>query len=354
MTKGDIRKYTSLLQQKDVSSFVYTGGSTGDPLKVPYSKNRELMRTASIAYFNEIAGYTIGDPFLIIRAKERSKMNQLMRNELLFVPIDISPRKIEEISKRIVDQKISVIIGYPTVIYEMAQVFDANRDLKSSHNVGSIITVSEPIDDLKREFIRSTFGCKMIDRYSNEETGVIAQQREFGGDYIVDKYGVFVELLDQETLQPVKENEIGKVVVTDVYNDLIPVVRYDTGDYAMASEYRDGQLYSIKKIAGRTSEEIFATDGTPVSSLTLGPYIHQPFSEANVTCQFQFAQTAEKRFQFRIKSEKSEKLFKIVEQVKEGVKIILGKDANIEAVFVEKIQALPSGKRPLYKNEMKK
>jgi phenylacetate-CoA ligase len=354
MTKEDIRKHISLLQQTEVSSFVYTGGSTGDPLKVPYSQNREMMRTASISYYNEIAGYQIGDPFLIIRAKERSKMNQFLRNELLFVPIDISRQKIEKISRQIVSQKIFVIIGYPSVIYEIARVFEADKDLKNNHSVKSIITVSEPIDDLKREFIRGTFECEVFDRYSNEEVGVIAQQREFGGDYIVDKYGIFVELLDQETLQPVKENEIGKVVVTDVYNDLIPVVRYDTGDYAMASEYREGQLYSIKKIAGRISEEILSTDGTPVSSLALGPYIHQPFSEANVTCQFQFAQVAGKKYQFRVRGERSEKLLKITEQITVGLKTILGKDANIETVFLEKIKSLPSGKRPLYKNEMKK
>lgn len=349
MTKEDLRILTSKLDKTEISSFVYTGGSTGEPLKVPYSKDRELMRTARIAYYNQIAGYQIGDRFLIIRAKSRSKIMQWLRNELLFIPQNISYDRIKEVSEKIIEQKAEVLIGYPTVIYEIA-LFLAENNLKSNHRIKSIITVSEPIDDLKRTFIYEVFGCILIDRYSNEEVGVIAQQYEFGGDYIVDKFGVFVEVLDPETLQPVKENEIGKVVVTDIYNDLIPVIRYDTGDYAMVSQYRNGQLYSIKQIIGRTTEQIFATDGTPVSSLSLGPIIHQPFSEADLTCQFQFAQIGKKDFQLRIKGEKN-KLVIINNKVTKGLKKVLGIDANIEILYVSNIKPLASGKRPLYRNE---
>jgi len=153
-------------------------------------------------------------------------------------------------------------------------------------------------------------------------------------------------------MKPARENERGKVVLTDVYNDLVPIVRYDTGDYAIVSKYKDGHLYSIKCVVGRTSEEIFATDGIPVSSLILGPYIHQPFSEANIKCQFQFSQVGKKEYQLRIKGVEDEQFSKPVRKVVEGVKKILGKDAHVEIVFLSDIAPLPSGKRPLYRNEM--
>jgi len=352
MTKDDVRNYTASLDRSLIASYAYTGGSSGDPLKIPLSRKRELIRTASIAYYNEMGGYQIGDRFLFIRAKQKSKLKQILRNELLFIPSDISPEKIREITKKIVSQNVTVLIGYPTVIYEIALQLEKDKDFKKNHSVKSVITVSEPLDHWKRQLIKNIFDCTLLDRYSNEETGVIAQQREFGGDYLVDRFGVYVEVLVPGTMKPARENERGKVVLTDVYNDLVPIVRYDTGDYAIVSKYKDGHLYSIKCVVGRTSEEIFATDGIPVSSLILGPYIHQPFSEANIKCQFQFSQVGKKEYQLRIKGVEDEQFSKPVRKVVEGVKKILGKDAHVEIVFLSDIAPLPSGKRPLYRNEM--
>jgi phenylacetate-CoA ligase len=353
MTKDDVRNFSSTVPDSSFSSFVYTGGSTGEPLKIPYSKYREILRTASITYYNELAGYLVGDRFLFIRAKKKSKLLQFLRNEVLFIPSNISEQSINKTLRKIIDEKISVIIGYPSVIYEMSLIFNRNNDFKNNHYLKSIITVSEPLEDSKRLFIKDVFNCTLIDRYSNEEVGVIAQQREFGGDYITDQFGVYTEILHPETLRPVSENEIGKVVITDVYNDVIPLVRYDTGDLAIAAEYKKGMLYKISRIAGRESEQIFATDNTPVSSLTLGPYIHQPFSVNNIKCQFQFSQVGKKKYELRIKGNPTELPSGVKKEIIKGLKKVLGSDADIEILFFSDIKPLPSGKRPLYLNQSK-
>jgi len=352
MAKKDVRSYTSQLNPKDISSFVYTGGSSGDPLKVPYSKERELVRTASITFYNEIGGYSVGDRFLLIRAKQKSRFSQFLRNEILFVPHDLSMKNIKELTIRIIEKKVRVLIGYPSVIYQIAVVLDSEKKLKKNKSVASIITVSEPIDDIKREFIKKVFNCRLIDRYSNEENGVIAQQFKYGGEYIVDRYNIYTEILVPDTYQPANEGEVGKVVVTDVSNDLIPMVRYDTGDYAMVSSYKNDQLYSLKKIVGRSSEEIFTADGRPISPLSLGPCIHQPFSKAGLICQFQFAQVGKQEYQLRVQGLQPGDYERAVNEVITELKNVLGKNAKIEPVFVEEIQPLPSGKRPLYRNEI--
>lgn len=354
MTKDDIRKYVSSADRSRISSFAYTGGSTGEPLRMPYSKTRELIRTASITYYNELAGYSTGDRFLFIRAKEKSKILQFLRNEVLFIPKDLSEPSVFGIAKKIIDKKIEVIIGYPTVIYEIALVLNDHNGLKEGHKVKSIITVSEPLSDSKRELIYKSFNCALIDRYSNEEVGVIAQQRRFGGEYLTDQFGVYTEVLNPETLQPAGVNEIGRVVVTDVYNDIIPVVRYDTGDFAIASEYKEGKLISISGITGRESEQIFATNGTPVSSLIFGPYIHKPFSEKNIKCQFQFSQVERKKYELRIKGDKGDIHSDVISEIIRGLKEVLGADSRIVVLFLPDIEPLPSGKRPLYLNQWQK
>src|SRR5690554_5124662 len=42
MKKNDIIKWVEKVDDKDIKSWAYTGGSYGEPLKVPYSKNRTL------------------------------------------------------------------------------------------------------------------------------------------------------------------------------------------------------------------------------------------------------------------------------------------------------------------------
>jgi len=351
MGKQDIKVWVEKVNQDDVHNWVYTGGSYGEPLRVPYSRKRAFIRTATFKYFNEACGYHLGDPFLLIRAKNKSPLLKFLRNENIFIPGDISESKISELVAYLKEKKIRVLMGYPTVMYEIALYLDQNPEEKVGLEVSSLISVSEPLESIKREFIHNIFKCTFIDRYSNEEVGLIAQQKEFGGEYIVNKFGVVTEIVDPDTLEPVKEGEKGKVVVTDICNDLIPVVRYDTGDLAVAHEYKNERLYSIKNIEGRVSEQIRSADGKPVSSLMIGPYIYKPLANEGPVYQYQFAQTGRSSYEFRIKAEPGKLNEAVLKEIEEGLQKVLGKEADIRIRFVEDIKPLPSGKRPIYKNE---
>ena len=352
LTKADIKKHTLALDTKRVYKYFYTGGSTGEPLKIPHSRQRALLRAASILYYNKAGGYNIGDRYLFIRSKPKPHLLQFFRNEILFVPNDLSPTNIETLVKTLIKKKVRVIIGYPSVIFEVAVYFWEKPELAGKHSIKAFISNSEPFEKDRSEFIRRVLGCKMIDRYSNEENGVIAQQREFGGEYLVDRYNLYVEVVEPVTLKPVMEGETGKVLVTDICSDLIPMVRYDTGDFAVAAKYKNGQLWSIKQIVGRVVDRFFTTSGKPFSPLMLGPYIRLPLTNLGIHVQFQFSQFGKNIYRLQLKAKEADIPPVSLREVKEGLKSVLGQDANIEIVFVDDIKALPSGKRPLYRNEM--
>jgi phenylacetate-CoA ligase len=353
MGKPEVKEYIKNLDTGKVHAFAYTGGSYGQPLKIPYSKRRGFIRTSTVRYFNERAGYHLGDKFMFIRAKPKPKWLQKVRNEVLFIPNDLTAGRIDTLLAQMDRENVECIIGYPTVMYELA-LAHAREGKKRKLALRSLLSVSEPLDDAKRKFIHDTFNCQFIDRYANEEVGVIAQQKEFGGEYYVERFGVVVEVLHPETLKPVATGEEGKVIVTDLNADLIPMVRYDTGDNAIAGEYRNGQLWTIRKVSGRTSEIMFNTSGAPISSLILGPHIHMPLTETGLNSQFQFAQVAPKKYVLRLKAPKDKMPQTALDQVAQNVKSVMGQDAEIEFVFVDDIAPLPSGKRPIYKNEMEK
>jgi len=352
LTKEDIKKHTLKLDPKRVYKYFYTGGSTGEPLKIAHSRQRALLRTASILYYNEAGGYRIGDRYLFIRSKPKPRLFQIIRNEILFVPNDLSSANIEALVTTLIRKKVKVIIGYPSVIYEVAAFLEKNPALAKKHSIRSFISNSEPFENERSEFIHRVLGCKMIDRFSNEENGVIAQQKEFGGEYLVDRYNLYVEVVDPVTLKPVAEGETGKVLVTDICSDLIPMVRYDTGDFAVVAKYKNGQLLSIKQIVGRVVDRFYTTSAKPLSPLMLGPYIRLPLTNLGIHIQFQLSQLKINTFRLQLKA-KGDNIPEVnLNKVKEGLKSVLGQDAIIVIKFVNDIKAQASGKRPLYRNEM--
>ena len=352
MNKEDVVSWREKLDPSEIHLYAYTGGSYGEPLRVPYSKKRAMIRTATFRYSIEAGGYRLGEPFLMIRNNDKPGWKKFLRNETIFTPHDISEPVIGELCEQVRRRGIQFVIGLPTVIYEMALYLHKYPEKKQGISLNAMMSISEPLERVKRELIRDVFECRFTDRYSNEETGLIAQQKEFGGDYIVNRFGVYVEIVDPETLKPVAEGESGKVVVTDITNDLVPVVRYDTGDIAIASQYQHGELYSLKEIVGRETEQIFTADGRPIASLTLSKFIYKPLANTAKVYPFQMAQTQKGEYELRLKAN-SESIPKgTVEEITGGLKSVLGNNASIRVRLVEDIKPQPSGKRPIFKNEM--
>lgn len=351
-TKEHILEYTLSLSRKGIHEWAYTGGSTGEPLRIPYSKERSCIRTATFRYFNEQAGYKLGDPFVLIRAKNKSAFIKYIRNETVFIPFDISIEKLDYLWELINRNRIKVLMGYPTVIYELATYVSNNRKPVTGCALRAIIFVSEPLPDFQKEFIANVFQCNVIDRYSNEEVGVIAQQKEFKGEYWVNQYNLIVEVVDDFNL-PVKEGEVGRVLVTDVSNRLAPFVRYDTGDYAIAHRYEGDRLISIRNILGRKSEQIFSARGNPVSPLVLGPCIYKPLADFGLATQYQLSQEGDKEYSLKIKCE-GKLDDRLVYTITSQLQLILGTEAEITYESVDDIPFQSSGKRFIFKNNYHK
>lgn len=354
MVKKDVIELIKKVDPDKIYSWAYTGGSFGQPLKLPYSKTRDLIRTGTFRHFNEIGGYHLGTAFAIIRAKEKGKLIKFLRNETIIIPANVSEAKLEQDIQMMKDNGVQTLMGYPTVMYDFAILLDKKPELKKGLKVKSLISTSEMLEDEKRAFVHRVFNCNFIDRYSNEEVGLIGQQEKFMGDYKVNRYGVYVEVLDPETLKPVATGQEGKVVVTDTNNDLVPIIRYDTGDLAIAGEYRNGHLATIKKVIGRTTDKLTDTGGKPISSLALGPMIYKPLANASLNIQFQLVQEDAGKYDLKLKAVENEFPKAVQQEIYSGLLEKLGNDAQLKISFVDDIPPLPSGKRPVYLNLLTK
>ncbi len=86
-----------------------------------------------------------------------------------------------------------------------------------------------------REAVRAVWGVPVTDMYSTQELGYLAIQCPTAARYHVMAEVVLLEVLDAEG-RPCPPGETGRVVVTQLHNYAMPLVRYDLGDYARVGE----------------------------------------------------------------------------------------------------------------------
>jgi phenylacetate-CoA ligase len=153
------------------------------------------------------------------------------------------------------------LMSLPSLVRAVALHLEAaGRSLR----LDAFFSMSEMLTVDAREIIERVFGCQVIDNYGTHEIGYIAFQCPAGDGYHVASESVLVELLGDDH-QPVEEGMPGKVVVTSLYNYAMPLIRYVTGDYAVAAEgpCRCGRtLPRIAGIVGRRRNLFTLPDGT--------------------------------------------------------------------------------------------
>lgn len=101
----------------------------------------------------------------------------------------------------------------------------------------------------------------------------------------------YMEILKFDSDEPVADGELGRIVVTDLTNYAMPMIRYDIGDVAMVGEKKSGIMVSIDNLGGRKTDLIIRTDGTQVdffNSVSPDLYLNEGIS------QYQFIQKGEK------------------------------------------------------------
>ena len=97
------------------------------------------------------------------------------------------------------------------------------------------------------------WGAHYFDSYSCSETGTLALQCPSSTHLHVQSENVYVEILRDDGT-PCAAGEIGRVVVTDLHNFAMPLIRYDLGDHASLGETCGcGRgLPVLNQIAGRS------------------------------------------------------------------------------------------------------
>lgn len=159
----------------------------------------------------------------------------------------------------------------------------------------------------------------------------------------------YIEFLKLNSDEQAEEGEVSRVVITDLYNYAMPIIRYDTGVLAIYKNCSECKINKkvITSIYGRKVDIIYNTKGE-----TLSPHIitNNMWGIKGVK-QFKFIQEDKTSYKFILNINNSiENYNEIICKFKE----ILGKEAKIDIEYVDEIPVLSSGKRKYIENRMNK
>jgi phenylacetate-CoA ligase len=332
---------------------VVTSGSTGTPFKTYQDKNKKIRNYADTIYFAGIAGYKIGHRLLYLKIWAKQKMKNPVSYWLQNMkPVDVIKLDEKQIAGLIKEMETENstfgILGYSSALELVCQYLDKYHPQKVKANVSSVITMSESLNEFTKASLEKYFGVPAVSRYSNLENGIIAQQETNGNlRFLVNTASYHIEILKIDTDAPAKEGELGRIIVTDLYNYAMPMIRYDTGDVGSLEQdaSKPGRLY-LSKVEGRKLDMLYDTKGTIVSSYIMYKNMWQ-YTEIR---QYQLIQNGEKEYLFKINVGET---FERESQLVEEFKSYLGDDAVFQIEYVEEIPLLDSGKRRKLVNNYK-
>jgi len=350
--KANYNQYFSNRYKRDDLIEAKTSGSYGTPFSFYMTKDRKARQQAEIIHFGKLSGYEVGQKHAYVRSTVKSSLKLWLQNELLISPSIVNEKFLSEKRKKLIESECELIIGYPTVIANIASYCLSVGDTPSIFSVKGVITTSEPLTEQARATIENCFGVKVLSRYSSEELGVVGQERSEPGLHLTNHFTHMVEVLELNSDKRCEPGKVGRVVVTDLYNRAFPLIRYDTGDlaeYVPASKNRYG-VPAIKNLQGRTIEVIYTVKGETITPMAINGVFRDCEDSDNII-QYQFIQESSSDYSLLLQLVKEElDTLPIIENLKS----MLGSDANIKIDFVDHIPPLKSGKRPYIVNRYKK
>lgn len=333
---------------------IVTSGSTGTPFKIYQDKNKKNRNYADTIYFAKLAGYEIGHQLLYMKIWAKQKM----KNPVLYwlqnmKPIDViklDDKQISNIIKKMENNRCSYgILGYASALELVCRYLDNYHPANVKADVRSIITMSESLNEYTKDSLKQYFNVSVVSRYSNLENGIIAQQEINGlSRFLVNTASYYVEILKINSDEKEVDGVLGRIVVTDLYNYGMPLIRYDTGDIgAIECDPNNPDKLYLSKVEGRKLDVLYDTKGNIVSSYIMYKNMWQ-YTEIK---QYQLIQEGEKEYVFKINVEN---VFNREKQLVDEYKSYLGEDADFKVVYVKEIPLLASGKRRKLVNNYKK
>ena len=248
-----------------------TGGSSGEMMIFYQDVYRNDLRRGYVLRHDSWTGWKVGEKIALIWGSDRDIPNhrnlktkmrmKFLERKLWLNAFDLNEKKVIGFAKKLQKYKPSMIIGYANALYLFYKFVSNNQILLPS--VKGIISSAETLYKYQRTLIESVSGSKIYNRFGCREVGLIASECPYHNGLHLNAENIYFEINNDKKLK--LENDMGEVIVTDLLNFGMPLIRYNMKDIVKttnrACECGRG-LPLIDKVSGRTSDMIMTKDGS--------------------------------------------------------------------------------------------
>jgi phenylacetate-CoA ligase len=280
VTKQDIRTHGADLfatgvRRSELMEF-RTGGSTGTPLIVFATEEVSERRNAAARRSDRWTGWNVGEPVAAVwgNPKLPSTIKERLRHELLepVIYLDtmaLTASAVERFASEWRRARPTLLFGHAHSIYLLACSL---RDLGiDAVRPKAVLATSMMLLAPERQVIEAVLGVKVTDRYGCEEVGLIACECEHHRGMHINVDHVVVEFVRPDGA-PAAPGEVAQVVVTDLINHAMPLIRYRVEDLAasVATPCACGRgLPLMDRVSGRVADFLVRRDGARVAGVSL-------------------------------------------------------------------------------------
>lgn len=313
-----------------------SGGSTGKRTFFYIDENRQDKATGANFFQLSREGINIWDKtaWLWGAFSEEgfiSRLKYLLVNERFYSCFDISRDELTKRLNNLSQFNPKIIFGFPSILKMAAEVVNAQKIIFTDLKI--VRTGGEPLSTEDKDFISKAFKVPVINSYGNMEFGVIAsEESQFKDDFLTlldDR--VYVEIIDEDPA-----TNIGEIVITDLHNEVMPFIRFKTGDLGKILIDENGTRY-LSKISGRIYEII----KTPKGRNLTGTFFTIGLKDERVI-QFQVIQKSDLLLEIKLVLTQTEDQ-SVVRDLEERFERLLP-EMKVHFIVVPKIKPLPSGK----------
>lgn len=253
-----------------------TGGSTGKALILYNSEECCELRNACARRHDRWAGWEPGEtvgavwgnPILPRGLKEYLK-HALVYPTIYLDTMSVSADSVRSFAEKWQKTAPTLLFGHAHSIFLLAGYV---RDLGiSTIRPRGIIATSMMLIPHERKVIEEVFQVKVTDRYGCEEVGLIASECEKHEGLHLNIEHLFVEFLRDDGTRAA-QGEAGTIVVTDLLNRAMPLVRYRLEDMGVPTERKCScgrGLPLMESVTGRTADFLVRSDGTKIAGVSL-------------------------------------------------------------------------------------
>lgn len=325
-----------------------TGGTTGFSLAFYRDNDCYDRRKAITMREYESYGWSVGEKVAFLWPAIQDLMpspgmkarihNALIGRTLILYPEKFNEQTMSCLLHRLRDFRPFLLKTFPNSLALLAKFASENGWRIRPE---CIVSVGEPLLSGHRELFGEVFQCAVFNVYCCRECGTIAFECPCQGKMHINSDNVFLEFCGKQG--PVNDGEVGEILVTDLLNRAMPLIRYKIGDMgtAVAGICQCGRNFPFMHIvAGRVSDFLISPiDGSLISGAILVDLL---MARPEIG-RLQLIQHSLNTVEVRVEDAKGKNAL-LSDWLLRTLKKTLGQETRILITFVEDIPKEKSGK----------